>query len=326
MDSVSQFVLGAAVAVAVMGRKAPVWQAAAVGAACGTLPDLDVFIDHGDAIRNMTLHRTESHALLWLTLVSPLLAALFARLCRQQQHFARWWVAVWLALITHPLLDLTTVYGTQLALPFTDRPFAIGSMFIVDPLYTLPLLVGMVAALAWRGERGRRWNRIGLSLSCVYLLWSMVAQAWVTHEVKQQLAADRDDVEQLLVTPTALNTLQWRVVVMREGSYQEGFYSLLSPHKPLVLTTHDRGTALYQQLASNWYVQRVAWFSRGFFAMKQVNGYITITDLRMGEEPDYTFTFDLGPLPLKEGPYKPSRLAVQRPPLGQALHKLWSRF
>ncbi len=233
---------------------------------------------------------------------------------------------MWLALITHPLLDLTTVYGTQLALPFTDRPFAIGSMFIIDPLYTLPLLVGMVAALAWRGERGRRWNSVGLSLSCAYLLWSMVAQAWVTHEVKQQLAADRDDVEQLLITPTAFNTLQWRVVVMKEGSYQEGFYSLLSPHKPLALTTHDRGTALYQQLASNWYVQRVAWFSRGFFAMKQVNGYITITDLRMGEEPDYTFTFDLGPLPLKEGPYKPSRLAVQRPPLGQALHKLWSRF
>lgn len=326
MDSVSQFALGASVVIVVMGRRVPVWQAAAVGVVCGTLPDLDVFIDHGDAIRNMTLHRTESHSLLWLTLASPLLAALCARVCRQQQHFARWWGAVWLALITHPLLDLTTVYGTQLALPFTDRPFAIGSMFIVDPLYTLPLLVGLVAALALRGERGWRWNRIGLSLSCVYLLWSMAAQVWVTHQVKQQLLAEQNEVGQLLVTPTALNTLQWRVVVMKEDSYQEGFYSLLSPRKWLTLTTHDRGAGLYQQLESNWYVQRVAWFSRGFFAMKQVNGDVTITDLRMGEEPDYAFTFNLGPLPLKEGPYKPSRLTVQRPPLRQALHKLWSRF
>ena len=80
MDSVSQLVLGAAVSVAVMGRRVPVWQAAVVGAVCGTLPDLDVFIDHGDAIRNMTLHRTESHALLYLTLISPLIAWLVAGL------------------------------------------------------------------------------------------------------------------------------------------------------------------------------------------------------------------------------------------------------
>ncbi|MBK4770827.1 MAG: metal-dependent hydrolase, partial [Pantoea sp. Morm] len=67
MDSLSQLTLGAAVTVAVMGKRVPLWQAALAGAVAGTLPDLDVFIDHGDAIRNMTLHRTESHALLWLT-------------------------------------------------------------------------------------------------------------------------------------------------------------------------------------------------------------------------------------------------------------------
>ncbi|MBD8163280.1 metal-dependent hydrolase [Erwinia persicina] len=325
MDSVSQLLLGASVGVAVMGRRVPVWQAAAVGAVCGTLPDLDVFIDHGDAIRNMTLHRTESHALFWLSLVSPLLAWLVSRLARQPQLFPRWWGAVWLALITHPLLDLTTVYGTQLALPFTDRPFAIGSMFIIDPLYTLPLLVGVIAALVWRHPRGSRWNRVGLSLSCLYLLWSMGAQAWVRHQVEQHLVQQDDRVQQLLVTPTAFNTLQWRVVVMTADRYQEGFYSLLSD-KPLTLTTHDNGSALYQQFSSNWYVQRVVWFSRGFYAMKRVGEHITITDLRMGEEPDYSFTFDLGPEPLKEGPFKPERVSVQRPPLGQALHKLWSRF
>lgn len=326
MDSVSQLLLGASVAVAVMGRKVPVWQAVTVGAVCGTLPDLDVFIDHGDAIRNMTLHRTESHALFWLTLVSPALGWLVSRLCRQPHMFPRWWGAVWLALITHPLLDLTTVYGTQLALPFTDRPFAIGSLFIIDPLYTLPLLVGVIAALVWRQTRGYRWNSLGLGLSSLYLLWSMVAQGWVTHQIEQQLAQREERVLRLLVTPTAFNTLQWRVVVMTADHYQEGFYSLLNADHPLTLTKHDNGRALYQQFSTNWYVQRVAWFSRGFYAMKRVGEHITITDLRMGEEPNYSFTFDLGPEPLKNGPFKPERVSVQRPPLGQALHKLWSRF
>jgi len=36
----------------------------------GTLPDLDVLVDHGDPIRNMVLHRAETHAPIWLTLFS----------------------------------------------------------------------------------------------------------------------------------------------------------------------------------------------------------------------------------------------------------------
>ena len=53
MDSLSQLVLGAAVGVAALGRRTPVWKAALWGGVAGTLPDLDVFIDHGDDLRNM---------------------------------------------------------------------------------------------------------------------------------------------------------------------------------------------------------------------------------------------------------------------------------
>jgi inner membrane protein len=54
MDSLSQIALGSAVGIAVMGRRTAVWKAALWGAVCGTLPDLDSFIDHGDAISNIT--------------------------------------------------------------------------------------------------------------------------------------------------------------------------------------------------------------------------------------------------------------------------------
>ena len=172
MDSVSQFALGAAVGIAVMGRRTAVWKAALWGGVCGTLPDLDAFIDHGDPVSNMTLHRGNSHALFWLTLASPLIAAGIARLQRQFDEFRHWWLLVWLAMFTHPLLDLMTVYGTQLARPFSDYPYAIGSIFIIDPLYTVPLLVGVIAALKVRSARGRRWNGIGLALSTAYLGWS----------------------------------------------------------------------------------------------------------------------------------------------------------
>lgn len=151
MDSVSQIALGAAVGVATMGRRTAPWKAALWGGLCGTLPDLDALIDHGDAVSNMTLHRAETHALFWLTLASPVLAGLAAVLARERDRFGRWWLATWLVLVTHPLLDAMTVYGTQLALPFSDWPWGVGSVFIIDPLYTLPLLIGLAVSLARRG-------------------------------------------------------------------------------------------------------------------------------------------------------------------------------
>ena len=106
MDSLSQIALGAAVSVAVMGRRTAVWKAALWGAVAGTLPDLDVLIDHGDAIRNMVLHRGETHALFWLTLFSLPFAAGVAWLSREWVLWRRWWLAMWLALVTHPLLGV----------------------------------------------------------------------------------------------------------------------------------------------------------------------------------------------------------------------------
>ena len=126
MDSLSQLALCAAVGMAVMGRCTAVWKAALWGGVAGTLPDLDVFIDHGDAIRNMVLHRAETHAPFWLTLFSLPFAAAVARLRGEWAQWRRWW----LALVTHPLLDAMTVYGTQLALPFSSRPYGVGSVAI----------------------------------------------------------------------------------------------------------------------------------------------------------------------------------------------------
>jgi inner membrane protein len=87
---------------------------------------------------------------------------------------------MWLALVTHPLLDAMTVYGTQLALPFSNHPYGVGSVFIIDPLYTVPLLVGGMWALVSRGaRRGLAANAVGLAISTAYLGWTFAAQQHV---------------------------------------------------------------------------------------------------------------------------------------------------
>lgn len=292
MDSLSQIALGAAVGVAAMGRRTAVWKAALWGAVAGTLPDLDVLIDHGDPIRNMVLHRAETHAPFWLTLFSLPMALAVARLQGDMALWRRWWLAIWLVLITHPLLDAMTVYGTQLALPFSNHPFGVGSIFIIDPLYTLPLLAGTGWALARRGlGRALAANAAGLLLSTAYLGWSVVAQQQVERIARASLAAQGIAVERLLVTPAPFNTLLWRVVAVAGDGYHEGFRSLLDAAPQMLFDRFDRGTALMPEVRAIDGVQRIAAFSKGFYKLQQAGDRVVVTDLRMGQEPAYIFSF-----------------------------------
>jgi inner membrane protein len=329
VDSVTQFTLGAAVGVAVMGRRAPTWKSALWGAACGTLPDLDVLVDRGDPIRDMILHRTESHALFYLTLVSPLIAVLISAIHRDRQ-FGRWWLAVWLALITHPLLDLMTVYGTQIGLPFTTTPYYVGSVFVIDPVVTMLLLAGVITAVA-RDAPGLRSNAIGLGLACAYLAWGVGVQAQAREAARVSLAHAGVDVTGLLVTPTAFNTVLWRIVAMTPDRWYEGSWSLLDPPGDIVFVARPTGRELFERHADDWHVQRIAWFSHGFFDVAATSAGLRLRDLRMGFGDAYTFTFTLsgvGGDPLNNGSSGKAAVtrAIYRVDIRAALPWLWHRI
>jgi inner membrane protein len=332
MDSLTHIALGAAVGMAVMGRRTAAWKAALWGAVANTLPDVDVFVRHGDPILDMVRHRGPTHALFWLSLFSLPFAAGVARLQGEWRQWCRWWLALWLALVTHPLLDTMTVYGTQLALPFSDHPFAIGSLFIIDPLVTLPLLVGAAWALAGHSSpRGLQANAAGLALAGAYVAWSVWAQQQVANVANASLAAQGIAAERLLVTPTAFNTLLWRVVPVAGGRYYEGYYSLLDDPGASPRITFDRfdqGTELVDGRALRRLdgVRRLEAFSQGFYKLQQQGERLRIADLRMGQEPAYTFTFAVAEA--QRGvwvPLAPARQEAGQLDLPRSLAWLWRR-
>ena len=84
MDSFSQFALGSAIGAAVLGHKVG-FRAALVGGVVATLPDLDVLIPMGGPVADFTYHRSFSHSLLVLTVITPLLAWLIRKLLMFRQ-------------------------------------------------------------------------------------------------------------------------------------------------------------------------------------------------------------------------------------------------
>ena len=298
MDSLTQLALGAAVGEATagrqVGRRALLW-----GAVCGTLPDLDVFIPLGDAVRDFTYHRSFSHSLFVLAALTPLMVWLILKLHPgTKEHKRRWFLLVYLVFATHVLLDSFTVYGTQILWPFITTPMTWSTIFIIDPLYTLPLLIGIIAALI----AGRRWswgytiNTIGLALSTGYLVWTLGAKLYVEDVTRTALAGQNLAHVKVLTTPTPFNSLLWRVLAVDDTNYYEGFYSVLDKEKTIRFKPYPRSLDLIEPLADSWPVQRLQWFTKNFYAASAVNNDIIISDLRMGTEPEYVFRFKVGEL------------------------------
>lgn len=323
MDSVSQFALGAAVAVSVMGRRTPPWKSALVGGLVGTLPDLDVVIDYGDAVLNMVQHRADSHALFWLTLAGPPLGMAIARLIGEWGLRRRWALAVWLALFTHPLLDFFTVYGTQLLRPFSSHPFGLGSIFIIDPLYTLPLMVGILWSAIGRSPRA---STVGLALSTAYLGWGVAVQQHVDGIAREALAAQGIAAERVLVTPTAFNSIVWRVVAVTPTHFHEGYYGLRDASRTIRFDRFERGAPLIDAWQSHWAVGRIAAFSHGFYKMQEREGRVRLVDLRMGQEPFFSFDFDLAAVGEVPGRQAPVTRQGRRVPLEPGLAWLQRRI
>ena len=288
MDSVTQAALGAAIggAIAPSGQRR---KALLVGAALGTLPDLDVFIDYGDAVANFTYHRGFSHSLFVLPPFAVLLwLALRRWWAPVQEAPSRWLAIIALALITHPLLDAHTAYGTQLFWPFEVTPTMWATLFIIDPLFTLPLLVGVLVVAVRPASAST--IRACLLLSTLYLGWSWLAQSTVARHLEAALAERGMPEAPAFIVPTPFNTLIWRVVVQTEEGYLEGFDSLLTDEDRLDFTAHAFDRGLLDEAGNVWAVARLRWFARDFVKATIDNDRLLITDLRMGQEPIYVFT------------------------------------
>ena len=296
MDSVTQVVLGGAVGYAVLGDKVG-RKAALYGAVLGTLPDLDVFLPYGGEVEAFTYHRGFSHSVLVHLLISPLIVWLITR-CHQATavYKKRWFWLVFLCLSTHGVLDSLTVYGTQLLWPITEYPFGIASLFIIDPLYTLPLLIAFIAVFLPKlpPYRALRMNRAALVLSSVYIVWSLGAKFYIDQTVKTALHDRQIQAEYYLSTPAPFSTLLWRILVMSGDEYYEGYVSIFDSPSEVSLDNYDSTESLLTEIEDEWDVQRLQWFTKGFYAVKQEEKNIILSDLRMGVECYYVFNFIVG--------------------------------
>jgi inner membrane protein len=327
MDSLTQVALGGAVGYAVLGskvgRKAILW-----GAVLGTLPDLDVFLPYAGEVEAFTYHRGFSHSLLVHLLISPVITWLILRIHTQTQQYRKeWFYLVFLCLSTHALLDSFNVYGTQLMWPLTEYPFGVSNLFIIDPLYTLPLLIGLLFALLpkIRPSTAKRMNTLGIVISSIYIAWSLGAKVLIDRKVEIAFQQRNIDAIQYVSTPAPFSTLLWRIVVMTNNQYYEGYASVFDAPEDIGLTPYQTRPELLETVNKERAIMRLQWFTKGFYSVSQRDNKIVLSDLRMGIECGYVFNFIVA-----EETENSLQLALvekfsERPDLGK-IGNIWDRI
>jgi inner membrane protein len=295
MDSITHLFLGGAIAAAMAPAKYR-RQAILAGAAINTLPDIDViplFALSNDPVVHLTWHRAATHSLLVLPFVAwALWWLLKSRWTPVREEPRRWFWLILVTLLAHPLIDAFTVYGTQLLWPLPVPPAMWSSLFIIDPLFTLPLAVACLLAWVWNEEaRAAKALSAGLLLSALYLSWSIVAKVEVDRIADQALAAQGLQDAPRFSTPMPFNTLLWRVVVLTPDGFLEGERSLVADRGQMQFHAYRSDANALSEVANFPQVVRLLWFNHHFMKAEQRDGQLVLSDLRMGAEPDYSFRF-----------------------------------
>ncbi|HCV37716.1 MAG TPA: hydrolase, partial [Pseudomonas sp.] len=298
MDSITQAVLGAALQGTVLGRIQG-RRSLIYGAALATVPDLDVIIRYADPVSQMTYHRGFSHSLFVLTGLALLLAWLVNWLARTRwpdkgYTFSRLFLAFWLVLVTHPILDAFTVYGTQLFWPLAFTPLSWAAVFIIDPAYTVPLLAAVIHA-AFKGLQGRaiRWLGMALLFSTAYLGFGLAGRMAAEQRLQTALDAQGIVVSEVRAVPMAFNSLVWRVLAKTpDGHYYEGISSAFDRDPPEMQRLPLNLDAA-KALSGSALLQRLRWFTGDWLRYDEVGDALVVTDLRMGIPGNYTFRFNM---------------------------------
>jgi inner membrane protein len=210
MDPITHAALGAASAQIFFGKynKHIPWQ---VGALAGMAPDLDVLF----ALNNNPLsleywHRNFTHSLSFIP-IGGMIVALFL-VCFP--HFRKHWkITIGSSLIayaTHSILDALTSYGTLLLWPWNDSRISWDIVAIIDPMFTVPLILGTIWSVIFQNSRA---IALAFVFCSTFLLFNFVQHHRALEAVNQYAKANHLGIQLPRVIPKLASSTHWRAII-----------------------------------------------------------------------------------------------------------------
>ena len=329
MDSLTQIVLGIATAELVAGKKLQN-KAFLYGAVLGTIPDLDILVGKFlSDVEEVAIHRGLSHSLLFFMFLSPVLGWLISKIEKEKISFKSASLLAFWCLVTHVILDLFTSWGTQILCPL-DYRFALKTIFVIDPLYTIPLLISLI--FVWKNKDSlirRKYLIRGLVMSSSYLLLTCLLKLFAVQQFENALENQKLTYQELIVKPTAFNCILWNANVATSDGYYLADYSLFDS-QPIRFSFYTKNRKLEEQLVNSCDFQQLKKISDDWYLVTEQNNRLYFNDLRFGllndspENPQFAFSYRM--IPMSDGIYSAEEVPKAKRDGKELLKKIFTRL
>ena len=271
MDPLSQAVLGASLSQSAANKKTQQFSALIIGALAGMAPDLDMLIrDVNDPLLFLEFHRQFTHSLIFIPVGALICALFFYPFAKSNLSFKQIYLFSFLGFATHGLLDACTSYGTQLFWPFSTFRVAWSIVSIIDPFFTVPLMI-LVGMAVYRKQV--LYARLGFIYAVLFLSFGVV-QKNRTEQMLFDIAQQRGHpLGRVLVKPSFANRHVWKTLYEYDGKYYVDAVKLLwnaefiqgmSVQKLNLQRDFSRLDLLSQQAKD---IERFRWFSSDYLAV-----------------------------------------------------------
>jgi inner membrane protein len=278
MDPISQGTVGAAFAQS-SANKHNIVKISVIGFIAGLAPDLDVLIRSStDPILFLEYHRQFTHSLIFVPFGALIVTLFLYPLFRKTMSLKTVYLASFLGYATHGLLDACTSYGTLLFWPFSNERVTWNNISIVDPLFTVPILILIGTAIK---TRKRLFSYFAISWVASYLCLGFVQYDRAFKAANELALLRGHNPERLTLKPSFGNLILWKSIYQHE----EKFY--VDAIRTVRSSTWCMGQSIrifdYQHHLPNLNknsqqkrdIERFRWFSQNYLGFDEEKNLVT---------------------------------------------------
>lgn len=274
--------MGEAFAGKTVGKKAMLW-----GALAQSIPDID-FVAHFwmDTPSSLLAHRGFTHSILFALIITPFMALLAERWHRPHNiSLGKWILFFGGVILVHLFLDAFNNYGVGWFEPFSHQRLSFNAIYVADPFFSVWPGIACAALILLRKKHPQRvfWQRFGLAMSGLYLLYCTVNKWKIDSDVRGILEKQEIAYSRYFTTPAPLQNWLWYVVAGTDHGYHVGFRSLFDRERDIDFQYFPRNDALLRGVSDHESLQKLIRFSQQFYTAELWSDTLVFNDLRFGQ-------------------------------------------
>jgi inner membrane protein len=258
-----------------------------VGIVAHGVPDIDfvaaLWLNTAD---NLHAHRGFTHSILFVLLISLLMASIAKMIFKRRQlSYSRWFAIILLIAGLHIFLDAFNNYGVGWFEPFSSQRISFNSIYVADPFFSIVpgIATAMLLILKSQSVFTKFWWKLGLGWCMLYIGYCLINKSIIDSKVKQSIISQRISVKKFITTPAPLQNWLWFVAAETDSGFYTGYVSVFDRKENTKLYFFPKNKDLLNEVVHQQEADKLIKFSQGYYTLEKHTDTILLNDLRFGQ-------------------------------------------